>query len=430
MRYEMFIGLRYLLSRRKDRSISIITWISIIGVMLGVVALVVSTAMLNGFRSNMQRAIIGSLPHVTVSGLLGEAGEMETVLDKIHSNRDVLHTSPFIHKEAMLAGGTSPKGTLIRGIDPDNEPNITEIASFLRTEIYPTIPPSEEEQTRISEQILTRLSYERSQAEKKKAGIILGASLAFNLGVIPGDVIKVISNNTRMTPIGDVPRAKEVEVIGIFESGIHGYDEVLAFLDYRLVQRLFNMSPHALDIGVSIQDPEQAPEIANELSQTLEFYHISDWTYGNQSMFQIMKLEKVLIFIVLGFMILVAAFNIISSLTMMVLEKSKEIAILKALGSKDRSILAIFMLQGVVIGVFGTIFGISLGLLICWVLGNFNIVDIPPGVYPGGNHVPILIDWVEIGLIGVIAFLICILVTAHPAYKAAQIEPAESLQHQ
>lgn len=428
MKYEMYIGLRYLLSRRKDRSISVITWISIIGVMLGVVALVVSTSMLNGFRFNLRKAIIGSLPHVTVSGLQGGSGEVEALEAQLLSNNQVLYTSPFVHKEAMLTGGLLPKGALIRGIDPDKEVHVTEVASFLREKIYAEELPTEEEQARISSKILTRLSYERSRAEKQKAGIILGASLAVNLGVVPGDSLKIISSESRMTPIGNVPRAKEVEVIGIFESGIHGYDEVLAFLDYRLVQRLYKLESHHLEIGVRIDDPEAAPDVAQNIREENTLYHISDWTYGNKSMFQIMKLEKILIFIVLAFMVLVAAFNIVSSLTMMVVEKQKDIAVLKSLGSKDRSILAIFMLQGVIIGVFGTVFGISLGLFICWFLATF--IEIPPGVYPGSNHVPILIDAWEIVTIALISFMICLLVTILPAFKAARIEPAESLQYQ
>ncbi|MBF0278353.1 MAG: ABC transporter permease [SAR324 cluster bacterium] len=432
----MYIGLRYLLSRRKDRSISFITWISIGGVMLGVVALIVSTSMMNGFRDNLRKSILGALPQVTVFGGAAESTEIEALAEQIAQHPEVLHTAPYIYKQAMLAGETLPKGALIRGIDPEREIHVTEIGSFLRDEVYPLEAPSLEEQALISKRILSRLSYTRSQKNKQKAGIILGAALAQGLGVVPGDRVKLISSETKMTPVGDVPRAKELEVIGIFELGISGYDEVLAFVDYKLVQRIYNMKDSVTGIGVNISDPEIAPIVAAELQDSLnasgrqDFYLVSNWASENKNIFRLMKLEKLALFVGLTLIVLVAAFNIISSITMMVLEKTKDIAILKSLGATDRSVLSIFMLQGVLIGICGTAFGVFLGLSICWVLINFNIVDIPPGVYPGGNRVPMSIVWQEIGITAFISFLICFLVTIIPALKAARIEPAQALQYE
>lgn len=430
MRYEIYIGLRYLLSRRKDRSVSFITWISICGVMLGVVALIVSTSLMNGFRDNLRKSIIGSLPHVTVYGLDGGKASIAQLEARIRQHPEVSHTAPHVYKQAMLAGNDLPKGALIRGIDPQQEIHVTEIASFLRHEIYPETLPSEEEQTQIAENILARLAFDPSQKKGEPAGVILGAALAQGLGVVPGDSVKLISSETRMTPVGDVPRAKKVEVVGIFESGISGYDEVLAFVDYRLAQRIYNMGERITGIGVSVKNPELATQTAQELQDELELLFVNDWASENKSIFQLMKLEKLALFIVLALIVLVAAFNIISSLTMLVLEKTKEIAILKALGSTDKSILAIFMLQGVMIGVFGTLFGLLVGLGICATLLNFNIVEIPPGVYPGGNRIPLSVEWLEIGLIAGVSFMICFVVTIFPAFKAVRIEPAQALQYE
>ena len=430
MRYEMFIGLRYLLSRRKDRSISVITWISICGVMIGVVALIVSTSLMNGFRDNLRKAITGSLPHITVFGVLGDTSEIEQLEERITRHAEVQHTAPHIYKQALVVGDDLPKGALIRGIDPDREIHVTEIASYLREQIYPPEPPTPEEQDRISRNILSRLSYERSRDGKTSDGVILGASLAQGLGVFLGDSVKLISSETRMTPVGDVPRAKKLEVIGIFESGISGYDEVLAFVDYRLVQKIYNMGEQVTGIGVSIVDPVDATRVATELKEDLKHFIVNDWASDNKSIFQLMELEKLALFIVLALIVLVAAFNIISSLTMLVLEKTKEIAILKSLGATDRSVLSIFMLQGVMIGVFGTCFGLLLGLGICWFLLNFNVVEIPPGVYPGGNRIPLSIEWMEIGIIALTSFAICFLVTLVPAWKAVRIEPAAALQYE
>ncbi|MBF0286954.1 MAG: ABC transporter permease [SAR324 cluster bacterium] len=430
MRYELFIGLRYLLSRRKDRSISFITWISICGVTLGVIALIVSTSLMNGFRDNLRKAIIGSLPHVTVFGLYGDKNEIQNLEQRIKKHSEVLYTAPHIFKQAMLAGQELPKGALIRGIDPQKEARVTEIASFLRESIYPADQPTVEEQATISEKILSRLSYPEAKKNRKKDGVILGAALAQGLGVVPGDLVKLISSESRMTPVGDVPRIKKLEVIGVFESGISGYDEVLAFVDYRLVQKIFNMGEQVTGIGISISDPEQAQEVAAELQVELKDYMVNDWASENKSIFQLMKLEKLALFIVLALIVLVAAFNIISSLIMLVLEKTKEIAVLKSLGATDRSILSIFMLQGIMIGVFGTLFGVSFGLGICGIILNFNIIEIPPGVYPGENRIPLAIDWIEIGITAFISFMICFLVTIYPAFKASHIQPVEALQYE
>ena len=201
----------------------------------------------------------------------------------------------------------------------------------------------------MADSILGRLSHPKARAEKIPDGIILGASLAQQLDVRIGDTVKVISSEQRMTPIGDVPRVKKLEVIGIFESSISGYDEVLAFADYRLVQKIFRMGKEVSGLGVSIRDPETASEMASELQQLATGFLSSNWADENKSLFQVMKLEKIGLFLILTLIIVVAAFNIISSLIMLVAEKSKEIAILKSLGATDGSVRRIFVFQGVVI---------------------------------------------------------------------------------
>ena len=233
-----------------------------------------------------------------------------------------------------------------------------------------------------------------------------------------------------MTPIGDVPRIKKLEVIGIFESGISGYDEVLAFIDYRLLQKIYRMDDKITGLGVSIRDAGSAPEIAMELSEIGVEYVVSNWADENKSIFQVMKLEKIGLFLILILIIVVAAFNIISSLIMLVLEKSREIAILKALGAKDSSIRRIFFFQGLVIGSLGTISGVLVGLAICWVIMTFDIIDIPAGVYPGGNRIPVLIDWTDVLITTTASFLICVLVTLYPSTKASRLNPVAPLRYE
>ena len=429
MQFETFIGRRYLFSPRRDRSISVITWISIGGVALGVVALIVSTSVMNGFRTNLRDAVTGSLPHITVFAWDDAMQNYSGLQKRLTEHPEVEGVAPYIFKQALLTGRKQPKGALLRGIDPQQETEVTKISSFLRDEVY-GFTPSPEKQALISARLLKRLSHPEARSKRLKDGIILGAKLARQLEANVGDSVKLVSSEQRMTPIGDVPRIKKLEVIGIFESGISGYDEVLAFIDYRLLQKIYRMGNHITGLGVSISDPENAPEISLELAELSEDYIIGNWADENKSIFQVMKLEKIGLFLILSLIIVVAAFNIISSLIMLVLEKSREIAILKALGAKDSGIRKIFFFQGLVIGSLGTIGGVLVGLAICWALMTFEIIDIPAGVYPGGNRIPVLIDWLDVALATVASFTICILVTLYPATKASRLNPVDPLRYE
>jgi len=429
MRYETFIGKRYLFSPRQDRSISVITWISIGGVALGVVALIVSTSVMNGFRTNLRNAVTGSLPHITIFAWDDAMDNYSGLQKRLDAHPEVNGVAPYIFKQALLTGRKKPKGALLRGIDPQQEANVTRIASYLRDEVY-GFTPSLEDQKLISARLLERLSHPEARKKGLKDGIILGAKLARQLEVDVGDSVKLVSSEQRLTPIGDVPRIKKLEVIGIFESGISGYDEVLAFLDYRLLQKIYRMQNKITGLGVRIADPENAPDIADELAELSEEYIVGNWADENKSIFQVMKIEKIGLFLILSLIIVVAAFNIISSLIMLVLEKSREIAILKALGAKDSGIRRIFFFQGLVIGSLGTIGGVLVGLAICWILMSFEIIDIPPGVYPGGNRIPVLIDWYDVALATVASFTICILVTLYPASKASRLNPVDPLRYE
>jgi len=429
MSYETFIAKRYLLSSRSDRSISVITWISISGVALGVIALIVSTSVMNGFRTNLRNAVTGSLPHITIFSWDDSMTNFDELQKNLLSHPKVRGVAPYIFKQTMLTGRKQPKGSLLRGIDPLSESQVTNIGLFLREGIYGFIP-SPEKQKEISKRILKRLSKSNVEKKELKDGIILGAKLAKQLGVDVGEFVKLISSEKRMTLIGDVPRVKKLEVIGIFESGISGYDEVLAFIDYRLLQKIYLMKNQITGLGIRISNPENSPEVAKELGKISEEYIVGNWADENKSLFQVMKLEKLGLFLILSLIIVVAAFNIISSLIMLVLEKSREIAILKAIGVNDNGIRKIFLYQGIVIGSLGTIVGVLVGLFICWVIMTFEIIDIPPGVYPGGNKIPVLIDWFDVALATLSSFTICILVTLYPASKASRLNPVDPLRYE
>ena len=275
MRYETFIGKRYLFSPRQDRSISVITWISIGGVALGVVALIVSTSVMNGFRTNLRNAVTGSLPHITVFAWDDEMDNYSGLQKRLTEHPEVNGVAPYIFKQALLTGRKKPKGALLRGIDPQQEANVTRIASYLRDEVY-GLTPSVEKQKQISARLLKRLSHPEGKTNRLSDGIILGAKLARQLEVNVGDSVKLVSSVQRLTPMGDVPRIKKLEVIGIFESGISGYDEVLAFIDYRLLQKIYRMQNKITGLGVRISDPENAPDIADELAGLSEDYIVGN----------------------------------------------------------------------------------------------------------------------------------------------------------
>ncbi|MBF0240840.1 MAG: ABC transporter permease, partial [SAR324 cluster bacterium] len=293
MKYELFVGKRYLFSSSRDRSISLITWISICGVALGNIALIASTSIMNGFRDNLRRAVTGSLPHITMFAWDDNMADYEDLIGAITNQSRVVSASPYIFKQALLTGKKQPKGALLRGIDTSREANVTSISAFLRKEVYPIHPPSPAEQQRLSEEIISRLNHESSQKALIPSGVILGAMLAQNLKVRVGDHVQLISSEQRMTPFGDMPRIKDLEVVGIFESGISGYDEVLAFMDYHLVQKIYGMGHSVTGIGIRVEDPELAPQIASALQKSTENYLVSNWADENKSIFQIMKLEKV-----------------------------------------------------------------------------------------------------------------------------------------
>ncbi|MAA67432.1 MAG: lipoprotein-releasing system transmembrane subunit LolC [Deltaproteobacteria bacterium] len=428
--YEWFIGKRYLISPRKDRSVSVITWISVCGVALGVIALIVATSLMNGFRDNLRQAITGSLPHVTLFSWADRMTEYPELQPQILQHPEVKATAPYIFKQALLTGTRRPKGALLRGIDPAKETQVTNLGLFLRQERYHPRPPTTEEQQTISDEILARLSHLNAKEDGLQDGIILGSNLAQQLGVQLGDTVQLVSSEQRMTPVGDVPRIKKLMVIGFFESGIAGYDEVLAFMDYRLVQKVYRMQNDVTGLGVRLRDPETAQEVADELRAEFTDFAVSSWIDENKSIFQVMQLEKIGLFVILTLIVVVAAFNIVSSLIMLVLEKSREIAILKAVGATEQSVRKIFMLQGVVIGLIGTCSGVGVGLTICWALATFNFIDIPPGVYPGGDKIPVLVNWTDVLITTVSSFLICFLVTIYPSTKAARLQPADSLRYE
>ena len=448
MGFEAFIARRYLRSPWKERSISIITRISIGGVAIGVMVLIVVISVMNGFEKDLRGALQEANGHLTVLtfGPDGFSWEPEGKLgQKIKQIANPVAIAPFTQHQAFIVGKNKPMGTLIKGIEISMEPKVIPLHFSVRTESFETKRDNTgtgraiDQATRKKiEQILSLLpSHQEISVDKsgkyrqsKTTGIILGTQLARNLGVDIGESVTVMSSETRQTPLGMIPLSKKFKVVGFYESGIMGFDEFVSIIDINMAKKLFRMKSNVSGIGIKLEDGEQAEVLKEKLQKKIGFpYFISSWIEQNKNLFAMFRLEKIGLFIILSLIILIAAFNIISSLVMLVIEKGKDIAILKAMGATDRSIRNIFIIQGSVIGLTGTIIGEILGLLICWFISRFDIVDIPPGVYVG-NRIPMHVEIWQLVLIAIISMLICFTVTIIPSRKASKLDPVDGLRNE
>lgn len=427
MRIETFIGLRFLRAKRQDRTVSAITWISMVGVMLGVTALIVTISVMNGFRENLFIAVSGNTPHLRVLAASGSmpAGEREPLLERLRAREDVLAAGPYISRQVFVAVGDQFRAVLLRGVDPLLEARLTELPRFISASGLPT-KPGESGHALTASAILEGLVYPPPKGER--AGILLGAPLARSLSLLAGDEIRIISPVQRMTPIGPVPLIKQFRLIGTFDTGLSGADELLAYVDYRVAQRLFRLGDATDGVGLRMADPE-AMDLEG-LGAALPGLRLLPWTEENKNIFQVMRLEKLGLFLILALIIVVSFFNIISSLVMLVLEKRKAIAILKTMGVRDATVRRIFFMQGIWIGAVGTFGGLGLGLGACWVLATFDLIRFPHGVFPLTTRLPMRVDVADLLLITAASFAICMLVTLYPATRAARIKPVENLRYE
>lgn len=426
MSYELRISWRHLCSRKSQKFISLITFISMGGVALGVMALIVVIAVMTGFGQNLRDKILGTNSHIVVTQALSNGMEdYGSVLEKIKSVPQVKDAAPFILKQVMLTFGQRSSGVVIRGIDPEREGNISDLQENL-TEgklIYLDHAPQ---------------SAAGQEAGIQRKGIILGKELARSLGVYTGDILGIMSPSVRMTPLGIIPKIKMVEVVGIFESKMYEYDANLAFISLSSAQSLFAMKDRVTGIEIKVDDIDAAGQIAVAIRDKLGHpYFARDWMQMNRNLFSALKVEKVTMFIILILIILVAAFNIISTLFMVVMDKAKDIAILKSMGATRGSIMQIFSMQGLIIGVCGTALGCIAGFTIVPNLNEivgfiewlFEFKAFPEDVYYL-NELPSQIQWFDSFLIIVFSIAICFLASLYPAWRASRLDPVDGLRYE
>ncbi|MBW2146683.1 MAG: lipoprotein-releasing ABC transporter permease subunit [Deltaproteobacteria bacterium] len=412
MRFELFIGLRYLRAKRKQTFISIISVISIVGVMVGVMALVTVLAVMNGFQEDIRNKILGITSHVLVLDGSGGIREYQTITRRVETVEGVVAATPFVLGQAMLSTDRAATGVVVRGIDPETASRVVNLEINLK------------------EGTLDELhSPEGPAGVDSPEGMIIGRELENLLGVSRGDEINMISPTGVMTPVGMVPRMRKFKVTGVFESGMYEYDSTLVFLDLRAAQDFFDMPDRVTGIEVRVQDIYQADEVSQRVARELGFpYWTKDWMQMNKNLFSALKLEKIMMFILLALIIMVAAFNIIGTLTMVVMEKTRDIAILKSMGATARKILNIFIIEGVVVGVMGTALGIMGGYGLCLLLARYPF-PLPRDVYPL-SYLPVKPDIFDFLVVAASAIVISFAATIYPSWHASKLQPAEALRYE
>lgn len=413
MSFELLVSLRYLRAKRKQGFISVNTVISIGGVMLGVMAMMVVLAVMTGFGADIKKKILGMNAHIRIMSRTGTMSEPAALSKKIQSMEGVKAATPFIHTQIMFRSGSRASGAILKGVDPEQADEVLDFKSSTRSNGFQVLAePSTETDTR--------------------AGVILGKELASALGVNRGDSLFAVSAlGTSLTPFGTrVPHMKRLTVVGLFDSGMYDYDSSFAFVSIRSAQKLLRLDQAVHGIEVKIEDIYRADEISEKVLNLLgSGYWAQDWMQMNKNFFSALKLEKVVMFIILVLIVLVAAFNIISTLIMMVMEKRKDIAILKSMGATAKSIMRIFMMEGLIIGLIGTLLGLAGGGIICFLLQRYEFIKLPSDVYYIST-LPVRVQGLDVILVALSAIAISFLATLYPSYRASRLEPVSAIRYE
>lgn len=410
---ELFIGQRYTHSRRRNRFISFISFASMLGIMLGVMVLITVLSVMNGFEKELRTRILGVVAHVTVSGKEGQLADWPVQVKQLEQNPHVKGAAPYVQKQVMITNGNYMRGAMIQGIDNTQQHKVAEVNFKMLAGSFDTL-------------------------KARDYNIILGKELASNLGVQVGDKVTVIVPQVQVTPAGILPRLKRFTVAGIFQIGQPQYDEMGAFVELSDASRLFRLGENVSGVRLRLDDLFQAPKVAQALQQQLgKDYKVADWSEEHGSFFRAVKTERIVMTIILFLVVCVALFNLVASLMMAVNDKESDIAILRTFGMDSSTIRRIFMIQGSIIGVTGTIVGTILGVLL-----SLNIDVVVPFVeklmgrkiFPEDvfyiTTLPSDLHWDNVILIALASITAAILATVYPAKRASQIQPAESLRYE
>jgi lipoprotein-releasing system permease protein len=418
MRFELFVALRYLKAKRKQAMVSVISGISILGIAAGVMALVIALALSTGFREDIQAKIVGATAHVNLLHLDNTPIEdYERVLERADEAPGVIGSAPAIFNQVFLAGARRNQGAVLKGIDPESEPEISDFFSHIVSgdpgALSRTMPDPGAEEPRPLE------------------SIIIGREMSRAMGVRLGDVLKVFSPMGRLTPLGMTASEKTFRVAAIFESGLWDYDANWAYVHIRAARRLFSLPAGSASVlQFKTEDMERVQDAADTIRAAAgSGFTTTTWIDLNRPLFSALKLEKLVLFLTISLIVFVASLNIVTTLIMMVLEKERDIAILTAMGATSRTVMVVFMLQGVIIGLVGTMLGAGLGIGACWFLDTYQLIRLPAEVY-SIPYVPFHLRLWDIVAVSGTTLLISFLATLYPARSAARLDPVEILRYE
>lgn len=408
--FEISVGLRYIKAKRKQALISVISAFSVLGVMLGVMTLIIVLGVMNGFERDLKDKILGTVSHLVVmshsSRLLTE---WPRLMERIQNFDGVVATTPYVYGQAMLATRGRVRGVVVRGIDTRTAGEVISLSKYL-------LPDS-------SLQDLNSVSDDT-------AGIIVGKELAVMNALRLGDIVQLISPQGKRTPIGAIPRVQNFKIAGVFKSGMYEFDANLVYMELSHAQKFFEMGDGVTGIEVRLRDIYTAPKLAERIEASIGHpFWTRTWRDMYRNLFSALKLEKIAMFVILTFIVLVAAFNIVISLIMLVMEKSRDIAVLKALGATSDRIMRIFVVQGMLVGVVGTALGALGGIIGGALLARYPIIELPEEIYTIST-LPVAIEAYDVVIICIVALTICFLATLYPSLRAARLEPVEALRYE
>ncbi len=425
MAYEFFISLRYLRAKRKQVFVSIITLISIVGIFLGVAALIIVLAVMNGFETDLREKILGINSHVVLMEYSGTMKDYRKVMQEVSGIEGVTASTPFIYSQVMLKNGENVSGVVLRGLSTDDAMKVINLGKIVQGRL-------------LDLSLEKRPPLPIDESLRKLPGIVVGKELAKHLGLFLHEPVFVVSPLGTSTPMGMVPRMKKFLVVGIFDSGFYEYDSTLAYLSLADCQEFLNMGERVTGVEIRVRDIDRADVIAKSIEKKLGFpYWARHWMEMNKNLFSALKLEKRVMFIILSLIVIVAAFNIITTLIMVVMEKNRDIAILKSIGATSRGIMKIFILQGLIIGTIGTILGTAAGLAVAlnlsrvsiWIENLFGFKILPSDVYYLST-LPSKVNYGDVAIIVVGTLLISFLSTIYPSWRASRLDPAEALRYE
>lgn len=407
MSYEFFIARRYLASKKKTGFVSIFTFISIAGILIGVAALIFVLSMMNGFEKEVRTRIIGTIAHINIfSAKENSFSDYQSLISQLSQEKVVKAVAPFIYSKVAISSKETTDGIIIRGILPQEEEKVTDLKKNL---------------------VSGEFELEK-ETQESLPQILLGATLADQLNVNIGDTVIVYGLNKANLSLGVTPKVAKFKVGGIFETGMYEYDSALGYISLSQAQKLFNLENSVTGLEVRIDNFYHAQKVAKVLEQKIGPHYMAvDWMRMHKNLFSWMSLEKYAMFLALSLIVAVAAFNIISTLIMIVLEKKKEIGILKSLGATSQSIMKIFMFKGLVVGLVGTSLGILLGFILGWLQKTFHIISLPSEIY-FISSLPVDMRVLDFVLVALASVGISFLATLYPAKKAAALNPVEAIR--